>query len=57
MGQNPFVSFRFLTPDDGNDGFPETSVISYNYSLCNNPEELSCQISVEFIAVIYSREQ
>ena len=25
-------------------GFPETSVRNYHYSLCNNPEERSCQL-------------
>jgi hypothetical protein len=33
------LSFGFLNPKDGTDGFPETSVRNYHYSLRNNPEE------------------
>ena len=34
----------FLTLEDGTDSCPETSVINYNYSLRNNPEELSSNL-------------
>jgi hypothetical protein len=35
------ASFEFLTPEDGTDKLPETSVRNYHYSLRKNPEERS----------------
>jgi len=37
-------SFRFLAPEDGTEGCPETSVISYHCSLRNDPEERNYHI-------------